>query len=233
MRFCVIMDSSTAELIMGIKAENTQRIRELEAEFSDERIAEHFHVNGVDDMNGRSVRARRMRKAALRGILVFVIVVVCLIAALQFFLPEIVQNTSMENTIIKTDCVIVAKHAYDSAEAGPGDIIAHGPYALGEDGGTQSLINRIIGIPGDRIEIRKGNVYRNGERLDEPYIEGGGAGAALPELTVPEGCYFVLGDNRLDSVDSRDDRVGFVLEADIRGKVVFRLLPVSRAGRLS
>ena len=124
------------------------------------------------------------------------------------------------------------KHAYDSSEAKCGDIILHGSRATGTGGGAGSLINRVVGLPGDEIEIRAWGVYRNGERLDEPYMTGGAAGVESELYTVPEGHYFVLGDNRSGGLDSRDERIGFVAKAEIRGKAVSRLLPVSRAGKI-
>ncbi|MCL1895032.1 MAG: signal peptidase I [Clostridiales bacterium] len=213
---------------METKAENTRRIRELEAEFSDERIAEFFPAD--DDMAAGKRRGRRARTAALRALLIFGIIAVCVAIAARSYMPKIVQNDSMESTLKKMDCVIVIKHAYDSTEVGFGDVILHGSDIPDGSGGTLELINRVIGLPGDEIEIRAWGVYRNGGLIDEPYLADGGAGEEWMRVTVPEGRCFVLGDNRMSAIDSRDDMVGFVSEADIRGKVAFRLLPVSRAG---
>ena len=217
---------------MGIKAENTRRIRELEAEFSDAKIAELFHVDDVDEIDNRRRRSRRARKAVLRGVLVFAVLALCVVVALQFFSLQIMRDDSMGNTIENTDCVVVAKYMYRSTEVACGDIISHCSLAFDGEDGKRDFINRAIGLPGDVIEIREGNVYRNGERLNEPYAENSGALVTSARVLVPEGRYFVLGDNRQGSIDSRDARIGFVPEADIRGKVVFRLLPASRAGGL-
>ena len=213
---------------MGIKDENTRRIRKLEEEFSDERIAEFFQI---DDAQPAAALGRRKRKAALCAVLAFGIAVLCVAVALRFYTPWIMPDATMGSAIEKMDCVIVAKHAYGPAGPGLGDIILYGSSIPDGGGGTRELIGRVIGLPGDEVEIQAWGVYRNGGLLDEPYLEAeGGAGAAWMRATVPEGSCFVLADSRTSGIDSRDGRVGFVAEADIHGKAVFRLLPVSRAG---
>ena len=214
---------------METNEENTRRVRELEEELSDERIGEFFREGGDMGQMNRPLRARYAR-GVLRTVLVAGAAVACLAVALQFFTPRIVRDASMEGTIERMDCVVVAKRAYDSGGVGFGDIIQHGSSMPDGAGGTRELINRVIGLPGDEIDIQARGVYRNGELLVEPYVADGGAGEAWMRVTVPEGSCFVLGDNRKGSLDSRDDIVGFVADGDIRGKVVFRLLPVSRAG---
>ena len=86
------------------------------------------------------------------------------------------------------------------------------------------LVKRVIGIEGDTIDIdfQNGIVYLNGEALEEPYTA---EPTYLQEsvtfpVTVPEGCLFVMGDNRNHSTDSRDDRVGFVDERDVLGRLL-------------
>jgi signal peptidase I len=88
-------------------------------------------------------------------------------------------------------------------------------------------IKRVIGLPGDRIDLHGGEVWVNGERLDEPYVASIDVASACRE-TVPPGEYFVLGDNRPRSSDSRE--FGFVPGANVRGRVDLRLWPLERAG---
>lgn len=94
------------------------------------------------------------------------------------------------------------------------------------------LIKRVIGMPGDEIEIfEDGHAARNGDMLNEPYILEQAAGKA-GTYSVPDGCLFVLGDNRGSSADSRSTAIGFVSESRIIGRVVFRFWPLDRIGLL-
>ncbi len=219
---------------MGIKAENTRRIRELEAEFSDEKFAEIFRMEDIEEVHIGGRRGRMTKKACIRLLLEIAIPVCCVLVALQFFSMKIVFETSMENTLESRDCVVLAKRAYDSPDAVRfGDIIVHRSHLTGADGLERDLVKRVIGLPGDVIEIRDGRVYRNGEGLDESYVPEGRTEGSFAQCTVPAGCFFVMGDNRQASVDSRDSRVGFVPMDQVAGKVVFRLLPVSHIGNIS
>jgi signal peptidase I len=217
---------------MDLKAEQTKRIRELEEEFSDEKMAEIFNMNDAGDARVFDTRRKLMRKRAARHVANIVIAVVCIIIVLQFFAPMIVFEQSMENTLEPRDCVVLAKRAYVFGQVAYGDVVVRRPILEDGDSGTEDLAGRIIGLPGDVIEIRDGGVYRNGGRLNEPYIKDGMTEGVMAAVTVPEDRYFVLGDNRQDSDDSRDARIGFVPKDEISGKVVFRLLPISKTGRL-
>lgn len=91
------------------------------------------------------------------------------------------------------------------------------------------LVKRVVGAPGDIIDIREGKVIRNGEALHEPYIMGKTYKRELVlPVTVPPGKYFVLGDNREISRDSRS--FGFIDRSQIEGKAVFRFWPFSNIG---
>ena len=92
------------------------------------------------------------------------------------------------------------------------------------------LIKRVIGIPGDWIEIDvDGTVYRNGEKLDEPYAQQIALGECDLEFPyqVPQEQYFVLGDMRENSIDSRSTLIGCVETDQIIGKVFFRIWPLN------
>lgn len=102
-----------------------------------------------------------------------------------------------------------------------GDVVLFSCKAL-----NSTLVKRIAGQPGDRIMIEGGRLYRNGV-CAAGYGADVFAGMAEEELTVPEGCYFVLGDNIAESVDSRDESVGFVAADDISGRVYSAFLSPS------
>ena len=87
------------------------------------------------------------------------------------------------------------------------------------------MIKRVIGKGGDRITIdEEGNVYRNGELLDEEYVsmKGKGNSDIVYPYLVPDNTYFVLGDNRTDALDSRNIIVGSVKKVDVIGKILFK-----------
>ena len=165
----------------------------------------------------------------LRDIAIAFVVIVII---LQFIKPTIVFEHSMEDTLHPEDYVFLAKKAYVFGEIEFGDIVVCDSTLVDDRGDTKNLIKRVIGLPGDVMTIKDGSVYRNGERLDEPYTKGGVTHGEMAPVTVPDGSYFLLGDNRDVSMDSRNETIGFVPEDEIQGKVFFRLFPISNAGRV-
>ena len=157
-----------------------------------------------------------------------------IILVLQFVKPTIVFEHSMEDTLHPDDYVFLARQAYTfGGEVEHGDIVVFESVLMDVHGSNKNLIKRVIGIPGDIISIKDDAVYRNGERLVEPYTKDGRTSGEMEPITVPNGAYFVMGDNREVSTDTRNELVGFVPRDKIIGKVIFRLFPVSRAGRIS
>ena len=156
---------------------------------------------------------------ALRGtisVLTYMAAVAALIATLVLPVLQI-EGTSMEPTLVNGDIVLLTK----TTAFGRGDICA---FAWN----NKILIKRVIGIPGDWIEIdTDGTVYLNGEKLDEPYAEQISFGECDLEFPfqVPQEQYFVLGDMRESSIDSRNTLIGCIPKDQIVGKVFFRVLP--------
>ena len=94
-------------------------------------------------------------------------------------------------------------------------------------------IKRVIGIPGDEIDIRDGYVYVNGEKLEEPYVKGKTYKKNLEfPITVQKNHVFVLGDNRENSSDSRYQSLGCIDYSKIKGKATFRFWPLDKFGYL-
>ena len=165
----------------------------------------------------------RWKKAyfkALRGtiaVLTYTAAVAALIATLVLPVLQI-EGTSMEPTLVNGDIVLLAKtSAFDR-----GDI-------CGFAWNNKILIKRVIGVPGDWIEIdTDGTVYLNGEKLDEPYAEQIAFGECDLEFPfqVPQEQFFVLGDMRESSIDSRNTLVGCVETDQIIGKIFFRIWPL-------
>jgi len=178
----------------------------------------------------RKVEKEHSMKGTLLLVRDIAIAVVVLIVILQFYKPTIVFEHSMEDTLHPEDYVFLARQAFVFGEVEHGDIVVFESKLIDDRGGYKSLIKRAIGLPGEIIEVKDGAVYRNGERLNEPYVRNGTTPGEMAPVTVPEGSYFVLGDNRVVSMDSRTSEVGFVTMEKIKGKVVFRLFPLSTAG---
>jgi signal peptidase I len=118
-----------------------------------------------------------------------------------FYIP----SPSMVPTLQVKDRVLVNKLSYDLHAVHRGDIVVftRPPNEGPSDPAIKDLIKRVIGLPGDTIEARDGRVIINDHPLREPYLPAGVVTLNLPRITVPAGQYFVMGDNRLDSKDSR------------------------------
>ncbi|MCQ2566149.1 MAG: signal peptidase I [Clostridia bacterium] len=162
------------------------------------------------------------------------IAVVCAVVLLQFIQPTIVREHSMENTLVENDYLFVSKQAYKLFGNDPatGDIIVFKSELTTATGQNKLLIKRVIAVGGDTIAIHGGVVYLNGEALDEEYTKDGYTNTEMDEITVPEGYVFAMGDNRQNSADSRDSRIGCVEEGLILGKAVVRLFPFNKFGGL-
>ena len=180
-----------------------------------------------------------MRKEVLSWVRMFVIVIAVVFVLTQFVIINVrVPSGSMENTIMTGDRLIGFRFSYWFDEPQRGDIILFS-YPVDE---KQTYIKRVIGLPGETVEIRDGKIYIDGasEPLKEDYLketwtwENDGY-----TFKVPEGCYFVMGDNRNDSEDGRlwaqialnegkastpeeAEQYSYVKKDEIKGKAIFK-----------
>ncbi|MFV0504621.1 MAG: signal peptidase I [Lachnospirales bacterium] len=132
----------------------------------------------------------------------------------------VVPTGSMKDTIMVGDRLIANRLSYTFSEPERGDIIVF-PFP---DNESVLYIKRIVGLPGETILIDEGNVYINGELLQEPYLASNDY-VFHKEYVVPEGHYFMLGDNRASSADSRYWEDPYLEEKKILGKAIFRYFP--------
>ena len=131
-----------------------------------------------------------------------------------------VPTGSMEHTIEVNDCIMGFQLAYLFSKPERGDIVIF-PYP---DNPETTYVKRVIGLPGETVEIKNGAVCINGTPIEEPYLTEAMYGEFGPYV-VPEGCYFMLGDNRNSSQDSRKWKNTFLKEEDIIAKVLCKYSP--------
>lgn len=164
------------------------------------------------------------RRAANSDFIIYLLTLMAVAIFIRTFIFEPVQciGISMYPTLVGGEGMFTEKLTYTvSAPQRDDIIICRYPYH------TEKCVKRVIAVPGDRISISDGAIYLNGEKLDESaywdgYIEG-----TLEEVTVPDKCLFVVGDNRNHSGDSR--HVGFIPYCQVKGKVRAVMTPFSQA----
>jgi signal peptidase I len=144
----------------------------------------------------------------------------------MFIQPTIVKGGSMHPTLENKDLVITLKTAYLNSVPEQGDIVIF--KSSFED---KIYIKRVIGKPGDRVEVKNGHVYVNNRELQEEYASTNYTEGNI-DIIVPENKVFVLGDNRWPnaSLDSRSSLLGLVPMENIIGKTVYRIYPVQKFG---
>lgn len=163
------------------------------------------------------------------------IIVAAILAAvvISFVRPTIVKQTSMQDTLNPNDYIIMYRRAYSGdKEPKRGDIIIFKSELQDENGKNKLLIKRVIGLPGDKITINDGKVYINDKEYDESYLKDGYTTGSVNNFKVPKGEYFVMGDNRVVSIDSRYSEVGCVKKDAIKGRAVLRLFPFTKIKKL-
>lgn len=143
--------------------------------------------------------------------------------------PTLVKQHSMYPTLEPNDYLILNKISYRFHKPERGDIVVFKTSLKTSEGQDKNLIKRVIAVEGDEIVVENGNVYVNGEKLKEDYINGNST-PGDNNLVVPENNVFVMGDNRPGSFDSRD--MGTIEIDKIEGKALIRLFPFRKIGMI-
>lgn len=157
------------------------------------------------------------------------VVIIFIVALIRTFLvtPVRVNGNSMYPYLKDGEILILNKFDKDYERF---DIVV-------AEAADTKVIKRVIGLPGENIEYANCKLYINGEEMEDYISECITSDFSLEELygyvVIPEGYYFVMGDNRKESSDSRDYRIGLIKEDQIEGKTFFRLTPFSRFGVLN
>ncbi len=232
------------------KRENNSKTEEeqafTDAHYIGKRSAEDSSASGHDgtashpgcstDSNGAGKKQPEQGTSLRKEIFDYVKLIAIVVAVMLFLQQFVVINAkipsqSMEPTIMIGDRIFGNRLAYINSDPERYDIIIF-KYP---DDESRKFIKRVIGLPGDVIDIRDGDVYVNGESvpLDDDFCavaDSTTQGNLTFPLTVPEDSYFVLGDNRLYSRDSRYWDNPFVTKDEILGKAFFRYWPLNKIG---
>ncbi|MBQ9030851.1 MAG: signal peptidase I [Parasporobacterium sp.] len=181
----------------------------------------------------RSGSSEKDGKKKMNPFLEWVLIIVIAVAAALFInfviiINSVVPSGSMESTIMTNSRMMGLRVTYWFSDPQQGDIIVF-KYP---DDTSQNFVKRVIGTPGDIVEIKGGVTYVNGEVLDEPYLNETPKNKDYGPYEVPEGCYFVMGDNRNNSHDSRFWKNTFVPRNYVLGKALFCYWPINRIGAL-
>ena len=180
--------------------------------------------------NSAPARVRNHLRRELRIWSRDLLLALCFAVVIIVFLyqPVKVEGTSMAPLISDQERIFINKIVYRFEPISRGDVVVFW-YPLDH---SKSFIKRVVGLPGETVEIRQGRVYANGQPLLEPYVPPQYFDASnFAPVQVPEGAYFVMGDHRDSSNDSRV--FGTVPASDIYGKAVFAYWPMDHFGSLT
>ncbi len=149
--------------------------------------------------------------------------------AIKTFIFQIafVKGPSMQPTLYQGQVLIVSKLSYRIGTPKRGEIVV-----INDKLDNKDLIKRVIGEPGEDLEVKDGSVYIDGNILSPDYTESPTYENGFKKSKTADDEYFVLGDNRVESRDSRSETLGFVKRKNIIGKAVFRLWPLKKFGVL-
>lgn len=195
-------------------------------EYIDDIVDKNSEESNLEEKNNNYV------KDILEMIIYFGIIIVSVLLIHNFVGRQVeVSGSSMEATLHDADHLILEKLSYQFGDPKRFDIIVFRPYPADKE---VFYIKRIIGLPGEKVHIIGSDIYINGEIIEEDYgyekiIDGGIANEVI-ELGDEE--YFVLGDNRNNSKDSRDPSIGPIHKSSIMGRAWVRIWPLNSFGVL-
>ena len=183
----------------------------------------------VPDSDKKSV-GRKISSGIVELLIYCAIMVLCITFVPRYVLQRtIVSGSSMESTLHNKENLLVEKVSYRFKDPDRFDVIVFYPYGRESD---DYYIKRVIGLPGETVQIKGDTIYINGEEIKENYGKDPMvyAGIAEEPLKLADDEFFVLGDNREVSEDSRYEEVGPVKRENIVGKAILRIYPFSEFG---
>ena len=165
-----------------------------------------------------------MSKENLKEIITYIIIIALVVIIRTYFVTLVrVSGTSMESTLKNGDILVLNKYIYNKDDIKRFDIVV----VKEKD---EKLIKRVIGLPSETLEYKDNTLYINGKVVKEDYLKEETSDYKY-EGKIPENCYFVMGDNRDVSLDSR--YFGCFDKKQIKGKVIYQLLPLKKIGEIN
>lgn len=221
-------DAADAESSAGHDAEDAEKKYTGsavgdDAGMTEEKMSDSSHEEKNNGKGG-------WKREIISDILVFGCVIAAMIVIFTFFLVNAkIPSESMEPTIMTNDQIFGNRLAYNNSDVKRYDIIIF-KYP---DNESELFIKRVIGLPGDVVDVHDGDVYINGDStpLSDDFCalpDSTAGGDLVYPITVPENSYFVLGDNRMNSHDARYWTNTFVTKDEIVGKAIFRYWPLNK-----
>ena len=191
-------------------------------------------VQASDTLSSNQPKPKRLGQT-IRENLKLVAIALCISIIVRLFIaePRFIPSNSMQPTLQIGDRLLIEKVSYRLHEPHQGDIVVFEPPPQLQEIGyerDQAFIKRVIGLPGQIVQVSKHQVYIDGQVLNEDYILEAPA-YNMPPVEIPSGYLFVMGDNRNDSNDSHV--WGLLPEQNVIGRAAIRFWPIAEAGALA
>jgi len=187
--------------------------------------------NGVQNkFAGRMTSmAKKKNRAMINWLMTIIISLMIVLVFTMFVRPSIAKGKTFYPILGENDYVLMNNMPYVFSQPQYNDIIILKSSLLSIDGSKRDLVKKIIGLPGDKIEIKDGKFYRN-DVFIKADVSPDEKIQSMNPLVIAENKVFVLGDEHIKSHDSKDIPFGEVLMEDIKGKIIIRLFPINQMG---
>ena len=209
--------------------ENTQNsVQDTEESYTKDNMQEPADSN--TKKQEEIPAGRRLRNSIIELCIYIAIIVICVAFVPKYVLQRtIVDGKSMMNTLKHGENLLVEKVSYHFTDPGRFDVIVFYPHGRES---SDYYIKRVIGLPGETVQIKGEDIYINDEKIEEnfgkdPIVD---PGRAEKPIKLGDDEFFVLGDNRTVSEDSRYEEVGPVKRENIEGRAILRIYPLSEFG---
>jgi signal peptidase I len=225
----IVYEESTNQPLVEEEIVYEESLKHPLVEDENERISKS---ETLVDEEYRERRNLKVRSILLEGAIYLVLILLCIFVVPKYVVQRtIVKGDSMLETLNEKDNLLVNKLWFQFADPKRFDIVVFYPYGKDEE---NYFVKRVIGMPGEEVRIEGQTIYINDDPLDEDFGKDpiNFAGIAEDPVLLGEDEYFLMGDNRSVSLDSRHHQVGAVKRHLIEGKAMIRIWPLNRFGVL-